>query len=156
MKLYTDYHHLLGNFQFIESKIDRLKELYDEDVYFDDEYIDYVIGKANVESIQPRKQIFKKIPQKRNKYLLKPKWNKSFKPTRKNVPYEGYQNPDEIDWGQFGPDRPTKKKQEYAASSTEFENSFVAKFSFFALLLPGLLGTLFFIGVPIAKVCMYI
>ena len=91
---------------------------------------------------------------KRRNTLLKTHWNQNAKSGNENrdVPYAGYQHPDEIDWSQYGPDRPGKKKnEEYVASNSAFENSFVAKMSFFGLLLPGIMGTLFFLGVPIAK-----
>ena len=119
-----------GNFQFIER---------DSDVMFD---VDEVKEKIPI------------LYQKRKRNLLKTQWNKHYKSPPKNVPYIGYQDPDEIDWSQYGPDRPTKrkKKKEYVVSSASFQNSFVATFSFFGLLLPGILGTLFFLGVPIAKV----
>ena len=105
-------------------------------------------------------EVKEKVPilyQKRKRNLLKTQWNKHYKSPPKNVPYIGYQDPDEIDWSQYGPDRPTKrkKKKEYIVSSTSFQNSFVATFSFFGLLLPGILGTLFFLGVPIAKVSLH-
>ena len=120
---------------------------YENEDYFDDE---------NFKRIKTRKQTLPKLNPNRKKTILKTKWNKNSKQKKKNVPYKGYQHPDEIDWSQYGPDRPTKKKKkkkkEYVTSSTSLENSIVAKFSFFGLLLPGVLGTLFFLGVPIAKV----
>jgi hypothetical protein len=114
------------------------------------------INMMSMMSMMQRKKTSTKIYDNRKENIRKTKWNKHSKTSQKNVPYKEYQHPDEIDWSQYGPNRPTntnkKKKKEYAASSATFENSFVAKFSFFGLLLPGILGTLFFLGVPIAKV----
>jgi len=134
-----------GDFQFIERDID---------VMFDDDGDEYGAKITNLERITGRKEKLPIVYRHQNKNVLETKWNKNYKSSPKNVPYRGYQDPEEIDWSQYGPDRPTKRKnkKEYAASSTSFENSFVAKFSFFGLLLPGILGTLFFLGVPIAKV----
>ena len=137
-----------GDFQFIERDIN---------VMFDDDYDSHI---PKLKKIPGKKERLPIVYRHRKKDVLKTKWNKNYKTSPKNVPYRGYQDPEEIDWSQYGPDRPTKRKnkKEYAASSTSFENSFVAKFSFFGLLLPGILGTLFFLGVPIAKVaamCVY-
>ena len=121
---------------------------------FDDDYNEYDSEITKLKRIPGRKEKLPIVYRHRKKNILKTKWNKNYKKSPQNVPYIGYQDPGEIDWSQYGPDRPTKRKnkKEYAASSTSFENSFVAKFSFFGLLLPGILGTLFFLGVPIAKV----
>ena len=115
----------------------------------------------------PQKPLFRmhkrrntRLPKNRRQQVVKTHWNQDFKDPNVEIPYAGYQHPDEIDWSQYGPDRPGKRKKqnEYLASEEDygFENSLVAKLSFFGLLLPGILGTLFFLGVPIAKVITHI
>lgn len=87
--------------------------------------------------------------------LVKTYWNKKYKKEKKIIPYHGYQDPNEIDWSVYGPDRPGKKPPpdtESIFSSLASDTQVISVFSFFGLLLPGILGSLYFLGVPLTQV----
>ena len=72
--------------------------------------------------------------------LVKTYWNKKYKKEKKIIPYHGYQDPNEIDWSVYGPDRPGKKPPpdtESIFSSLASDTQVISVFSFFGLLLPG-------------------
>jgi len=94
-----------------------------------------------------------KVKQKNN--LVKTYWNKNYKKSQNDVPYEGFQDPNEIDWSVYGPDRPGKKKissEQGFFTVAASESHMVTILSFFGLLLPGILSTLYFLGVPLTQV----
>ena len=77
------------------------------------------------------------------------------KGSKDNIPYHGYQDPNEIDWSVYGPDRPGKRPapdEESVFSSITSDTHLITVVSFFGLLLPGILGSLYFLGVPLTQV----
>ena len=91
-----------------------------------------------------------------NVFLVKTYYNKKYKKRNKNnIPYQGYQDPNEIDWSVYGPDRPGKRPkpdEEGFFSSIASDTQLISVASFFGLLLPGILGSLYFLGVPLTQV----
>ena len=89
-------------------------------------------------------------------FLVKTYYNKKYKKRNKNhIPYQGYQDPNEIDWSVYGPDRPGKRPkpdEEFFFSSIASDTQLISVASFFGLLLPGILGSLYFLGVPLTQV----
>ena len=89
-------------------------------------------------------------------FLVKTYYNKKYKKRNKNhIPYQGYQDPNEIDWSVYGPDRPGKRPkpdEEFFFSSIASDTQIISVASFFGLLLPGILGSLYFLGVPLTQV----
>ena len=89
-------------------------------------------------------------------FLVKTYYNKKYKKRNKNhIPYQGYQDPNEIDWSVYGPDRPGKRPkpdEESFFSSIASDTQIISVASFFGLLLPGILGSLYFLGVPLTQV----
>ena len=64
-------------------------------------------------------------------------------------------SPNLIDWKAYGPDRPGKKyvaDEEFSFGAVSSESQLIAITSFFGLLLPGILSTLYFLGVPLTEV----
>ena len=88
-------------------------------------------------------------------FTVKTYYNRNYKKNKNNIPYYGYQDPNEIDWSVYGPDRPGKKPapdEESIFSSIASDTQLISVMSFFGLLLPGILGSLYFLGVPLTQV----
>lgn len=68
------------------------------------------------------------------------------------TPYPGYQHPSAIDWTRYGPARPAITPELQQGSDQGLDSAVTILLAFFGLLLPGLLGSLAAIGVPLGKI----
>ena len=56
---------------------------------------------------------------------MKTYWNKDYKSPKEKIPYKGYQDPNEIDWSVYGPDRPGKVKWSFKRYVSRFKKLLV-------------------------------
>lgn len=142
----SQYHNTIpfynGDFQFLEKNLKKLEKIDENEFNLD---YDFKAG-----------QFLHQQSEKTKNNLVATHWNRNYREGESGFrkPYRGYQHPDEIDWSRYGPDRPGKATgtggSYLATIGSEFD--LITVLSFFGLVLPGILGTLFFLGVPLTQV----
>ena len=99
-----------GDFQFLETNLNKLEKINEND--FDTDY-DYKAGQFGEQNKLKTRNNLGELKQMTPPFevisLVKTHWNRKFKTdSDSRRPYRGYQLPEEIDWSRYGPDRPGK------------------------------------------------
>ena len=158
----SQYHNTIpfykGDFQFLENSLNKLSNLKDDygDFYIDDSQDEAEFLTKNNQNQENYGRLADDNTFYKNQNVsVKTYYNRKYKKRKKNIPYHGYQDPNEIDWSVYGPDRPGKRPtpdDESIFSSIASDTELISVASFFGLLLPGILGSLYFLGVPLTQV----